>query len=55
MRTVLFVGFHAKRALTPAVMVLLREGCKIFDPKTQLDEIKKCNVPIDKKTLICNP
>jgi beta-glucanase (GH16 family) len=32
-----------------------REGCKIFDPKTQLDEIKKCNVPIDKKTLICNP
>lgn len=42
-------------ALFNYVHLYQREGCKIFDPKTQLDEIKSHNVPINKKTLICNP
>lgn len=42
-------------ALFNYVHLYQREGCKIFDPKTQLEEIKSCKVPINKKTLICNP
>ncbi len=42
-------------ALFKGFRLYQRESCKLFDPKTQMDEIKACNIPIDKKTLICNP